>query len=500
MLYDGGAMETARYAAPRTSCSAHGIAAALCALALCFAISQAARASPRAPYPRSLLITAVRWDFAGAKRLRTADGSDIWPCTWGLDDALYCAWGDGGGFAGTDSIGRVSLGFARVSGAPRRDDPTSFRGTDLWGAPPYAEHRASFGGKVGSLIAVDGVLYAAGGLWTRQNSKDPVATWQDGTLDRLIWSADLGRSWHIAPWAPKEDLGSYLQFGRDRENAPQGYVYAYFTRPGDPTHVYLKRIAASELERAPQRRPRPQYLAYIDRSGDDVSWSPRAIDAVPVFTDPESAVGPVVAYDAALGCYLLTVGHDPTRDPRREAPGELGVFEAPHPWGPWSTVYYSDSWGRFPAWSDGDYLGLTFPVKWMSADGRTLWGVFSGPGRLDAFNVVRARLVMPRSRGAPRVRAPELLACREHYNAVNATVFASCPRGAAGRRLPATGHRSSPWGLCGCREESRMDAASRAATMRCPGQHQLWTAAPSVCTAEPRPNCAAFSRCFSSKS
>src|SRR5579883_946730 len=165
-------------------------------------LSPAGSAPSRAPYPASRLILRVRWNFSGAKPLRKAQGSDLWPCTWALDDALYCAWGDGGGFDGnSDSIGRVSLGFARVIGTPRLHDPSSYHGKNVWGAPPYAEVRATFGGKVGSLIAVNGVIYGAGSLWTRENAQDPVNTWNAGTLDRLILSFDLGRTWHIAPWA-----------------------------------------------------------------------------------------------------------------------------------------------------------------------------------------------------------------------------------------------------------------------------------------------------------
>jgi len=408
-------------------------AATLCTLLLSLSgalRADAADSTGAAPYPRSRLITGVHWDFSGAKALRKADGSDLWPCTWAFDDALYCAWGDGGGFQGTDGIGRVSLGFARVTGTPRVHDPSSFEGTNLWGAPPYALYAARFGGKVGTLIAVDGTLYAAGGLWTAQNAKDPVNTWEAGTLNRLIWSDDLGKSWQIASWAPEEDLGSYLQFGRDRENAPGGYVYDYFSRPNDLTHIYLKRMAASELTRARTRRPHEQYLAFASPAGESVSWSPRAVDATPVFTDPKNAVGPIVVYDAGLARYLMTIGHYPSGRPQDMATGKMGVFVAPHPWGPWSTIYYGDDWGRFPAWSHGDYLGLSFPAKWISADGRTLWGVFSGPGHLDAFNMVRARLVIAHRslarRGAASARTPELERCRERYNPVNASVFADC--------------------------------------------------------------------------
>ena len=384
-----------------------------------------AGAAAPAPYPASRLITGVRWSFSGARPLRKANGSDIWPCTWALDDALYCAFGDGGGFDGNDDhIGRVSLGFARVTGAPRLGDPASYRGRNVWGAPPYAECRATFGGKIGSLIAVDGVLYGAGGLWTHENARDPVATNEAGTLLRLVWSSDLGRTWQVAPWEASEDIGSFLQFGRDGQNAPGGYIYDYFVRPHDATHVYLRRIPANAMRRDPNASHADQYLAFVSRTGDAVSWSPRKIDAVAVFTDPENMIGPAVVYDAGLGRYLMTIGHDPSGRVADASPGQLGVFEAPHPWGPWRTIYYSDTWGRFPDSTRGDFLGLTFPSKWISADGRTLWGVYSGPGGLDAFNLVRARLRATGARAAHG--APELLRCTSRLNAVNGSIFMHC--------------------------------------------------------------------------
>lgn len=395
-------------------------------------------AETRAPYPPSLLIRSVRWNFAGARALRKANGSDIWPCTWASDDALYCAWGDGGGFDGnSDSTGRVSLGFARVTGAPRLREPSSYHGKNVWGAPPYAEHRATFGGKVGTLIAVDGVIYGAGSLWTRQNAKDPVDTWEAGTLDRLIWSRNLGATWQIAPWTPRGDLGSFLNFGRDGANAPNGYVYDYYSRPHDLSHVYLKRIATSALERTSGSPLAYQFLAFVSESADAVSWSPREADASPVFMDPANAMGATVVYDAGISRYLMTVGHYPKGTFADASPGRLGVFEAPHPWGPWRTLYYAEDWGHFPARTHGDFLGLTFPVKWISPDGTRLWGVFSGPDGLDAFNVVQARLVVrkPPRRGAhargqrapASGRSPELTRCTERFNAVNGSVFMSCP-------------------------------------------------------------------------
>src|SRR5437870_11330472 len=69
-----------------------------------------------APYPPSTVIRALQWHWDTYQA--AAVGSDLWPITWGPDDNLYAAWGDGGGFGGSDSDGRGSLGFAGIVGDP----------------------------------------------------------------------------------------------------------------------------------------------------------------------------------------------------------------------------------------------------------------------------------------------------------------------------------------------------------------------------------------------
>ena len=49
--------------------------------------------------------------------VRQAKGSDNWPLTWGDDDALYAAYGDGNGFEPRTKE-KLSLGLARITGEP----------------------------------------------------------------------------------------------------------------------------------------------------------------------------------------------------------------------------------------------------------------------------------------------------------------------------------------------------------------------------------------------
>ena len=49
------------------------------------------------PYPHSDLIGSVQW-APKDEIVRMAEGCDNWPITWGDDDLLYTAYGDGWGF------------------------------------------------------------------------------------------------------------------------------------------------------------------------------------------------------------------------------------------------------------------------------------------------------------------------------------------------------------------------------------------------------------------
>ena len=376
------------------------VLAAAVALSACRSLgahwSAASTASP-APYPHSQLITEVTWNFSTVTQSRRALGSDLWPCTWARDGSQYCAWGDGGGFDGNDdNIGRVSLGFARVTGTPSAHGSKGFSGKNVWGAPPYAEYPASFGGKVVSVVSVDGVLYAIGGLWTAQNSADPVRANGSGPFYALAWSSDLGQSWQIAPWSTQSMLGTFLNFGRDNAGAMDSYVYIYYLRKDDKTHVYLKRVAKEQLRTDPSTSGVYQYLTGLSEQERAASWSSSESEACPIFFDSNNVDDPDVVYDFKLRRYLMTLGHYRTGNYDDSSVGQFGIFEAPHPWGPWSTIDYYDDWGGYGVAAAGDFLGMRMPNKWVGRNGKTRWFVFSGLHELDSFNVIEARFKIRR--------------------------------------------------------------------------------------------------------
>ena len=357
------------------------------------------------PYDYSRNVIGVNWDFSIMRSQRRAHGSDLWPCAWAIDGDLYCAWGDGGGFEGdSNTTGRVSLGFARIAGFPSLSDPSSLTGKNIWGdAPKYAEAAATFGGKVHSMTSVDGVLYAYSSLTLPESTPDAVHHSGTGTVHTLIWSTDLGKSWERAPWT-NDQLGSFLNFGQNNTGALDSYVYTYYGRANESGgNVYLKRVPRTDMTADPGLVGAYEYLTGVDRKGAPVSWSRVESDAGPIFTDP-AGVSVEVVYDAPIGRFLLTSGHNPKGTLAEDSAGKVGLFEGPHPWGPWATVGYYEDWGALGPDSFGDFLGLRFPAKWISDDGRTLWAVFSSLGEYDSFNLVKTTLTVAGS--VPNLRAP----------------------------------------------------------------------------------------------
>lgn len=89
-----------------------------------------------------------------------------------------------------------------------------------------------------------------------------------------------------------------------------------------------------------------------------------------------------ISYNAVLKCYLWCQIL-PGPDTRFE--GRFGIYDAPEPWGPWTTAFYTEHWDVGPGETS------SIPTKWISEDGWTIHLVFSGD---DHFSVRQARLVI----------------------------------------------------------------------------------------------------------
>jgi CubicO group peptidase (beta-lactamase class C family) len=319
-------------------------------------VAQAAL-SPVAPSP---VIQGLVWAPTNTIG-RKARGSDNWPLTWADDDALYTAYGDGNGFApGVPE--KLSLGLARVTGPA-----TNFLGTNLRSVTGEQRGDGPAGRKASGLLMVDGVLY----LWAR-----------NATNAQLAWSTDRAQTWTWSDWRFTNSFGcpTFLNFGPNYAGARDDFVYIY-SPDSDRAYARADRMVLARV-RKERLRERAAY-EFFERceTGQEPVWTRDLARRGAVFVHPGACYRSSVSYHPALRRYLWCqtgLGED-----LRWA-GGLAVYDAPEPWGPWTTVYLSDRWDVGPGETS------SFPPKWMNADGRTLFLVFSGD---DCFSVRRAELV-----------------------------------------------------------------------------------------------------------
>ncbi len=328
------------------------------------------------PYPPSTVIRTVTFDWSTHKR--DAQGSDNWALTWADDGHQYGAWGDGGGFGGTNSDGRVSLGVARIEG-----DWNAYRGVNVWGGK-NAANPAGVDGKSWGMISVKGVLY----MWVSPGS--PLKEMQREA--RLYRSTDHAATWEPASWAFTHEqsltIPTICQFGKDYSGARDGFVYHYFIHPRDAASDSIQKPGAVYLARCPQERimDRSAYEFLAGMKEGKPLWNADPSRKAPAFED-RSGVGWVlsVGYNPGLKRYILMTDHQAANR------GNLGVFDAPKPWGPWTTALYLNEGTNF---GNGRIEPNTFfwnmPAKWLS--GREFTLVFTGSGRgknNDSFNLLR---------------------------------------------------------------------------------------------------------------
>jgi hypothetical protein len=330
------------------------------------------------PYPPSPVIRSVAFDVAHLRR--AALGSDLWPMTWAADGELYTSWGDGGGFGGTDTDGRVALGIGQIKGFGE-----DWNGLNILGGKNPVCTSAPFPGKSNGILSIDGILYLhviEQGKWWRAKigrSADHGRTWRfkEGEFDPKAWDfsqADGAFS----------DM-TFLNFGKDYQDARDGFVYVYsqdHRRQGDGTMADLTDSIA--LFRTPKDKlmDPSSYEYFAGLRGLEPAWTKDIPKRAPVFSRQASVGFAVrVDYNPCLRRYLLTTFH--------RWDGSWGLYDAPEPWGPWTTV------ATFHQWIDSTpKFGFSFPQKWMSRDGKTMYMIFSGTGIYDSFNVVKATLTL----------------------------------------------------------------------------------------------------------
>lgn len=335
---------------------------------------------PGAPYPGSSVIRGVTYDWSTHDR--RAPGSDNWALTWAADGHQYTSWGDGGGFGGTQFLGRVSLGVARVEGSA-----TAYTGTNINGGYEPESGNSTLSGKSYGMIALGGALY----MWRSPGSDE--SNWD---VVELYRSTDRGATWARLweGWTESDGVGvpAILQFGRDNAGARDSYIYSYFINIKDPTilsiqtpgEIVLARVPRSQIE----NRSAYQWFAGLDAAGTP-TWTSNLGGRVPVFEDDQGVGWNVSAtYNPGLDRYLLITEHTQSRA------GTFGIFDAPEPWGPWTTVAYETGWPSGGEVQQNSFY-WNFSPKWWSGGGQDFVLVFTGNSTNDSWNSVEGSFILP---------------------------------------------------------------------------------------------------------
>ena len=328
------------------------------------------------PYPPSPVIAVIEW--APTNRIiRAAPDGDNWPVTWADDDALYTTWGDGTGFEPKVEK-KLSLGFARVIGRP-----DAFTGINVR-SPTEQLGQGRAGKKGWGMLCIEGVLY----LWLGHADSN-------GASAQLAWSHDHARTWTFAGWKFAElGLVGFVNFGQDYAGARDGFVYAY-SHDGPRADTPADRFI---LMRAPKDKLASReswwFFAARDAAGRPV-WTRDIHKRGGVFQHPGACLRSAMTYCAPLKRYLWwqQLPQPPGTKDRGDTrfSGGFAVYDAPEPWGPWTTAFFTKEWDVGPG-EHGD-----FPAKWMSTGGQTLHLVFSGD---DCFSIRQATLTLNPNRGS----------------------------------------------------------------------------------------------------
>jgi len=316
----------------------------------------------RSPVPQSPVIRRVVFDPPESIAIR-AEGSDNWPITWADDGHQYTAYGDGWGFEPKTEI-KLSNGFARITG-PGPD----FHGSNVRSASGETIGDGPHGEKASGLLSLDGTLY----MWLRNAGNS-----------QLLWSGDHAATWKRGfKFTPDENFGcpAFLNCGQDYSLARDDYVYTY-SQDGPSAYESYDRVALARVHRDSVRlRQAYEFFAGFDPDGR-ARWSRDISERKGVFNYKGRCRRLDVVYNPGLGRYLMALAFN--------AEGGWGIFDAPEPWGPWTTAFYTDYWGL------GRTHGYRIPAKWIAADGKAFHLVFSGrtfdDTVYDSFCVVAARI------------------------------------------------------------------------------------------------------------
>jgi hypothetical protein len=253
------------------------------------------------------------------------------------------------------------------------------------------------------VVALPGaVIYM---FHTTQNIRQPNGTCGDVRKVWLAKSVDNGHTWtdHLSSrqWPDASGFipSSILQYGQAQAGglAPDSdnvqYLYIYGLKRAFPRNVYLARVPSTPSD-AIEAPASWSYYAGDDPSGNP-SWSQSSATAAPIWSDPNQSQYLAVTFDRAMGRYIAYSDHG-SGCAGTPCERQVGLFDAPSPWGPWTTIDYEEQFDNTGCGSNclGSQraVGWSMMQKWMSGDGVGVWVEYNSAGAYNSLNLIRGQL------------------------------------------------------------------------------------------------------------
>ena len=296
---------------------------------------------------------------------------DTFPMTWADDDQIYTSAGDPSWGVKNDG-----LDIEKYSGMPPH--------YTIMRVNPMADYKGlgGKGTKPSGMICVNGVLYLA--FQNLLGDKPPAygTKSQHGSDAMIVSSRDHGKTWTPAmkdikgPIFPGNFFGgpAFVNSGRNNASAPDPYVYAVSTDQWDNgSHLRVGRVPPNRI----QDISAWEWIAEL-KDSNYPRWTRDLSQAIPVFTDDRRISLPDMVYIAPIKRYVLLTWRL-YKDFSPDDGTELMIYDAPHPWGPFTLVHHEAVWESV----DMNPYCPRLPLKWLHAtpDGVVGWLQFSGSWR-----------------------------------------------------------------------------------------------------------------------
>lgn len=355
------------------------------------------------PFPSSANIKGIRFlGFKSGFRY-----GDTWYPSWAADDNLYSPWTDGttagvfswsSGFSNNGEVGndgnparKASTGQAVIYG----DDPMRLRVKvlDTVQADPYP-----YGGRYpcGSLVYNGQWYYGTYTLSPYGITKYGDSSYNWPLLGPLVGfrtSNDLGKSWTETKHTPAKALfgengmGGYdvkigtphfVDFGKNMQYAPDGkaYLVAHGSSYNDGRSPFYHNswITGDEVFLI-RVTPHPDSINHMPAYEYFAGYAP---NKKPVWTRDFKKIKALLSWRNNMGCVTITYNPGLKRYLMCVTDGgntcskmSTYILESEQITGPWKLVTYMKDFGE-------QAYFVNIPSKFISADGKTCWLLYSG--------------------------------------------------------------------------------------------------------------------------